>query len=68
MAFAFVLAAVEVEVSSITVGDVAEDVVVVVVPVAVLEDLVVLLQPQRANPARIKVNNIEFFKIGRAHV
>ncbi len=27
----------------------------------VLEDLVLLLQPLRANPARIKVNNIGFF-------
>ena len=29
--------------------------------VSVLEDLVVLLHPQSANPAKIKVNNIEFF-------
>ncbi|MGH9893280.1 MAG: hypothetical protein ACREA0_15075 [bacterium] len=28
---------------------------------AVLEDLVLLVQPLRANPARIKVNNIVFF-------
>jgi hypothetical protein len=37
-------------------------VVALVVSVAdVLEDLVLLLQPLRANPARIKVNNIGFF-------
>jgi hypothetical protein len=37
-------------------------VVVAVVSVGtVLEDLVLLLQPLRANPARIKVNNIGFF-------
>jgi hypothetical protein len=45
--------------------EMAEDwptvVVVVVSLAAVLEDLVLLLQPLRANPARIKVNNIEFF-------
>ena len=35
--------------------------VVVVVVVSVLEDLVLLAQPARANPARIKVNNIVFF-------
>lgn len=40
---------------------IAGDVVVVVVPDAVLEDLVVLLQPLRANPARMMVNNNEFF-------
>ena len=34
---------------------------VVVVSVAVLEDLVLLLQPLRANPARIKENNVVFF-------
>ena len=34
---------------------------VVVSVAAVLEDLVLLLQPLRANPARIKVNNILFF-------
>ena len=28
---------------------------------SVLEDLVLLLQPLRANPARIRVNNIDFF-------
>ena len=36
-------------------------VAVVVSVAAVLEDLVLLLQPLRANPARIRVNNIEFF-------
>jgi hypothetical protein len=50
---------VEVEVSTAT-GEVA--VVVATVSVAaVLEDLVLLLQPLRANPARIKVNNVVFF-------
>lgn len=42
-------------------ADVWPTVVVVVSLAAVLEDLVLLLQPLRANPARIKVNNIEFF-------
>ena len=42
-------------------GEVAAVVVVVVSVAAVLEDLVLLLQPLRANPARIKVNNIVFF-------
>jgi hypothetical protein len=41
-------------------GEVAA-VVVVVSVAAVLEDLVLLLQPLRANPASIKVNNIVFF-------
>jgi hypothetical protein len=35
--------------------------VVVAVVSAVLEDLVLLLQPARANPARSKVNNVVFF-------
>ena len=35
--------------------------VVVVAVSAVLEDLVLLLQPARANPARSKVNNVVFF-------
>jgi hypothetical protein len=39
----------------------AVDVVATVSVAAVLEDLVALLQPLSANPARIKVNNIEFF-------
>lgn len=56
VALTFVLAAVEVEEDWSTVDDVP-----VVVPVAVLEDLVVLLHPQRANPARIVVNNNVFF-------
>jgi hypothetical protein len=34
---------------------------VVVVAGSVLEDLVLLLQPLRANPARIKVNNVVVF-------
>ena len=37
------------------------DVMTTVSVAAVLEDLVALLQPLSANPARIKVNNIEFF-------
>ena len=48
------------EASTLT-GAVAVVVVVVSVAMAVLEDLVLLLQALRANPARIKVNNIEFF-------
>jgi hypothetical protein len=53
------LVCVEVEASTAT-----EGVVVVVAAVsvaAVLEDLVLLAQPLRANPANIKVNNIVFF-------
>jgi hypothetical protein len=42
-------------------GVVAVDVMVVVSVAAVWEDLVVLLQPLRANPASIKVNNIVLF-------
>ena len=53
-AFTLVLAAVEDEDGSIVA-------VVVTSVVAVLEDLVLLLQPLRANPARIKVNNNVFF-------
>jgi hypothetical protein len=47
----------EVDWSTITGGVAA----VVVVSVSVLEDLVVLLQPLRANPARIKANKTEVF-------
>ena len=46
---------------STTTGAVAVVCIVVVSVVAVLEDLVLLLQPARANPARINVNKIEFF-------
>jgi hypothetical protein len=60
---------------SVTTGVVEVVAVVVVSVAAVLEDLVLLLQPLRANPARIKVNNIECFIGGlscaptdRAHV
>ena len=48
--------------SSTTTGAIAADVLMeVVVSGAVLEDLVLLLQPLRANPARSNVNNTEFF-------
>jgi hypothetical protein len=53
-AFTLVLAAVEDEDGSIVA-------VVATSVVAVLEDLVLLLQPLRANPARMMVNNIVFF-------
>lgn len=65
LALALVFAAVELledeedDASAIT-GVVAAVVVMVSVE-AVWEDLVLLLQPLRANPARIKVNSVEFF-------
>ena len=47
--------------SSTTTGAIAADVLMeVVVSGAVLEDLVLLLQPLRANPARSNMNNTEF--------
>ena len=59
-ALTLVLAAVDDVDESATTG-VAAEVVVVLSVADVLEDLVLLLQPLRANPARIKVNNIVFF-------
>ena len=65
VALVLVFAAVELDwledVDGSAITGVVEVVVAVVVSLAVWEDLVLLLQPLRANPARSKVNNIVFF-------